>query len=179
MGSLAKIKQKWKSPGTGTLFEIPTDHPAVCMNHKQTKERTCFGIKLNRRVTHNRYMASVATQRIAKNGMLIKCMVLVMCLLMDTNAQAADMPAIGKDHCGGCHEVEKKLYAPSFRDIANKYRGDADAFDKLTENINRGGMFGWNTGMRMPAKGLGAFDREVKGMVEFILGLPISNLSLK
>ena len=87
----------------------------------------------------------------------------------------ADMPAIGKDHCGGCHAVEKKLYAPAFRDIAIKYRSEADAVNKLTENINRGGAFGWNMGMRMPAKGLGANDREIKAMVEFILGLPIAD----
>jgi cytochrome c551/c552 len=92
---------------------------------------------------------------------------------------AADMPAIGKDHCGGCHAVEKKLYAPSFRDIAIKYRGDVDEVNKLTENINRGGMFGWNMSIRMPAKGLGASDREIEGMVKFIVSLSIADSSSK
>ena len=111
----------------------------------------------------------------------MKYIVLIICLLIDINinAQATDLPAIGKDHCGGCHEVDKKLYAPSFRDIAIKYRGDPDAANKLTENINKGGTFGWNTGLCMPAKGLGAFDREVKGMVEFIINLPIEDSGQK
>jgi len=108
----------------------------------------------------------------------MKYIVLIMCLLNDLNVYAADMPAIAKDHCGGCHAVEKKLYAPSFRDIAIKYRGDIDAANKLTENINRGGTFGWNTGIRMPAKGL-ANDREIKAMVEFIIGLSIADSSSK
>ena len=102
----------------------------------------------------------------------MKYIVLVICLLIGTNVQAADMPAVGKDHCGGCHEVEKKLYAPSFREIANKYRGDPDAVSKMTENVNKGGTFGWNAGICMPAKGLGANDREIKAMIEFIVGLP-------
>ena len=105
----------------------------------------------------------------------MKYTMLIIGLLIGANVQAADMPAIGKDHCGGCHEVEKKLYAPSFKDIAIKYHGDADAVNKLTENINKGGAFGWNTGIRMPAKGVGAGDREVNGMVKFIIGLSIDD----
>ena len=105
----------------------------------------------------------------------MKYIVLIMCLLINIHVHAADMPAIGKDHCGGCHEVEKELYAPSFREIAIKYRGDIDVINKLTKHVNSGGIFGWNTGIRMPAKGLGASDREVKSMVEFIAGLPIAD----
>ena len=108
----------------------------------------------------------------------MKYIVLIMCLLIGINIQAAEMPAMAKDHCGGCHAVEKKLYAPSFRDIAIKYRGDADAVNKLTENINRGGTFGWNTGIRMPAKGL-ANDKEIKAMVEFIISLSVEDSSSK
>ena len=108
----------------------------------------------------------------------MKHIVLIMYLLIGVNVQAAEIPAIAKDHCGGCHAVEKTLYAPSFRDIAIKYRGDADAFNKLTENINSGGAFGWNTGIRMPAKGFGN-DKEIKAMVEFILGLPVEDSSSK
>ena len=105
----------------------------------------------------------------------MKYIVLIICLLIDINVHAADMPAVGKDHCGGCHAVEKKLYAPSFKDIAIKYRGDADEVNKLTENINKGGVFGWNTGIRMPAKGVGAGDKEIKDMVRFIAELSIAD----
>jgi len=104
----------------------------------------------------------------------MKYIVLIMCLLIDINVHAADMPAIAKDHCGGCHAVEKRLYAPSFRDIAIKYHGNAEAVIKLTENINKGGTFGWNTGIIMPAKGM-ANDREIKAMVDFIVGISIAD----
>ena len=101
----------------------------------------------------------------------MKYIVLTICLLININAHAAEMPAIAKDHCGGCHAVEKKLYAPSLKEIAIKYRGDADAVKKLTENINGGGAFGWNSDVKMPARGLNANDKEIKAMVEFIVDL--------
>lgn len=104
---------------------------------------------------------------------------IIMLLLTDINVYAADMPAVGKDHCGGCHAVEKKLYAPSFREIAIKYRGDADEVNKLTEHINSGGTFGWDTGIRMPAKGVGAGDREINEMAKFIAELAIVDTSSK
>ncbi|MDD5299301.1 MAG: c-type cytochrome [Gallionella sp.] len=113
------------------------------------------------------------------NKMFMKYIALIICLLMDINAHAAEMPAIAKDHCGGCHAVEKTLYAPSLKAIAMKYRGDADAANKLTEIINRGGTSGWNSGMRMPPRGLNANDKEIKAMVEFIIELSTEDSGTK
>jgi len=48
MSNFAKIEQDWEPLCTDTLFEIPTDHPVVCMEHKQTKEHAYFDMKLNR-----------------------------------------------------------------------------------------------------------------------------------
>lgn len=47
MGNLAKIGKDWTLLCTDALFETPTDHPVVCMDHKQTKERAYFDIKLD------------------------------------------------------------------------------------------------------------------------------------
>lgn len=101
----------------------------------------------------------------------MKNIVLIMCLLIGFNAYAEEMPAIAKDHCGGCHAVEDDLYGPSLKRIAIKYRGDIDAASKLTKNINYGGTFGWNTGFRMPPRGLNGNDKEIEAMVEFIMDL--------
>lgn len=48
MGNLAKIEQDWKPVCTDTLFEIPTEHPVICMEHKQTKEHAYYDIKFDR-----------------------------------------------------------------------------------------------------------------------------------
>ncbi len=91
-------------------------------------------------------------------------------LIMMGSAFAADMPAAGKAKCGACHDVDKKKMGPSYMDIAKKYKGDADAVGKLDANITKGGSFDWKMG-KMPPKGMGASDAEIKAMAEYIAGL--------
>ena len=42
-----------------------------------------------------------------------------------------------------CHAVDKKLVGPSYKDVANKYRGQSDAADKLAKKIRAGGSGVW------------------------------------
>lgn len=48
MGHLYKLDEDWKPLCTDTQFEIPTEHPIICMVHRHTREHACFAIKLNR-----------------------------------------------------------------------------------------------------------------------------------
>jgi len=48
MGNLLKVEQDWKVLCSDTLFEIPTDHPVVILEHKQTRQHAYFDIKLDR-----------------------------------------------------------------------------------------------------------------------------------
>jgi cytochrome c len=91
-------------------------------------------------------------------------------LIVAGAALAADMPAAGKAKCGACHEVDKKKVGPSYTDIAKKYKGDADAVGKIAANTAKGGAFDWKMG-KMPPKGIGASDAEIKAMAEYIAGL--------
>jgi len=91
-------------------------------------------------------------------------------LMVAGTALAADMPAAGKAKCGACHDVDKKKMGPSYMDIAAKYKGDADAAGKLAANIAKGGAFDWKMG-KMPPKGMGANEAEIKSMAEYIAGL--------
>jgi cytochrome c len=91
-------------------------------------------------------------------------------LIITGSALAADMPAVGKAKCGACHDVEAKKMGPSYTAIAAKYKGDADAVGKLAANITKGGSFDWKMG-KMPPKGVGANDAEIKAMSEYIAGL--------
>ena len=91
-------------------------------------------------------------------------------LIIAGSALAADMPATGKAKCGACHAVDKKVVGPAFTDVAAKYKGDHEAVSKITASITKGGEFGWKLG-KMPAKGMGADDAQIKEMAEFIAGL--------
>lgn len=100
----------------------------------------------------------------------ILSMIATASLFIAGSTLAADMPAFGKAKCGTCHAVDKKVIGPSYTDISAKYKGDADAVGKIAANITSGGAFGWKMG-KMPPKGIGANEAEIKAMAEYIAGL--------
>lgn len=101
---------------------------------------------------------------------IILSMVTTASLLISGFALAVDMPAEGKAKCGTCHAIDKSSVAPSFMEIAEKYKSDKDAASKIATSITMGGAFGWEFG-EMPAKGLGANDAEIQSLAKFIAGL--------
>lgn len=88
-------------------------------------------------------------------------------LLMTGNVMAVEMSKDGKAKCGACHAIEKKSVGPSWKDIAAKYKGRADAEKTLIANITKGGEYGWKQGF-MPAKGLGASDAQIADFAKVI-----------
>ena len=100
---------------------------------------------------------------------VIPVIVATISLSMAGFALAADMPAAGKAKCNACHAMDKKLVGPSYTDIAAKYKGDKDAVSKLEANITKGGAFGWKLG-KMPPKGMGANEAEIKSDVRIYRG---------
>ena len=55
-------------------------------------------------------------------------------LAADVDADAAQALA-KKSGCLKCHSVDKKKDAPSYKEIAAKYKGKADAEDKLHKHL--------------------------------------------
>jgi cytochrome c len=91
-------------------------------------------------------------------------------LMFAGNAMAVDMPADGKAKCGACHAIDKKLVGPAWKDVAAKYKGQADAEKTLVANITKGGQFGWKMSS-MPPKGMGASDAQIASLAKFIVDL--------
>lgn len=52
--------------------------------------------------------------------------------------------------CIACHAAERKLVGPSYKDVAARYAGQADAADKLADKIVKGGVGVWGA-VPMPA----------------------------
>ena len=85
--------------------------------------------------------------------------------LDDATAQAM----MKKDGCASCHEVDKKVVGPAFKDVAAKYKGDKDAATKLREKVKKGGAHVWGEAA-MPPNVL-ASDADIKDLVDWILTL--------
>lgn len=45
-----------------------------------------------------------------------------------------------KDKCLTCHAVDRKKDGPSFKEVAEKYRGEAEAEAKLTKHVTEPSM---------------------------------------
>jgi cytochrome c len=55
-----------------------------------------------------------------------------------------------KKNCLACHQTDKKLVGPSYKDVAAKYASDKDAANKLAQKIMKGGSGVWGP-VPMPA----------------------------
>ena len=78
--------------------------------------------------------------------------------------------ALTKKHgCESCHEVDKRVIGPSFRDIAITYKADKNASAKLQNKVKRGGAHTWGD-IAMPPNIL-ASDEDIKLLVDWILTL--------
>jgi cytochrome c len=91
-------------------------------------------------------------------------------LVVAGSAMAADMPAVAKkNNCTACHKVDKKVVGPSWKAVADKYKGDAAAWDKVAAKIKKGGSGAWGS-MPMPANPK-VSDADMKEIIDFIKAL--------
>lgn len=84
-----------------------------------------------------------------------------------TTPALADMQLATAKNCMACHAVDKKLVGPSYKDVAAKYAGQADAVEKLSLKVIKGGSGVWGP-VPMPANTQVSAD-EAKKLVAWIL----------
>jgi cytochrome c len=76
-----------------------------------------------------------------------------------------------KNDCLKCHSIDKKKSGPSYKEIAKKYKGKADAEDKLHKHLTTSPMVEVD-GNKEEHKALKAKDAgELKNVVQWILSL--------
>ena len=74
-----------------------------------------------------------------------------------------------KNSCLACHQVDKKLVGPAYKDVAAKYKGDKTAEAKLVKKVKEGGKGVWGE-IPMPPNPQ-VKDEDIKTMVHWILSL--------
>jgi cytochrome c len=72
-----------------------------------------------------------------------------------------------KHNCLACHQVDKKVVGPSFRDIAAKHKGEAGAAAALADKVKKGGG-GVYGPVPMPPNA-NVPDADIKALVDWIL----------
>ena len=79
----------------------------------------------------------------------------------------ANMDLAKKSNCMSCHAVDKKVVGPSYKDVAKKYAGQADAEAKLIAKVKAGGKGAWGE-IPMPPNAA-VKDPDVATLVKWIL----------
>lgn len=74
-----------------------------------------------------------------------------------------------KNGCLVCHAVDKKVVGPAWKDVANKYRGDAGAEARMMDKIAKGGSGVWGSIAMPPNPRLSEADRRT--LAKFVLSL--------
>jgi cytochrome c len=115
-----------------------------------------------------------AGKKLNQNGGNMKAMIVSMVaatgLMIAGSAIAVDMPALAKKNgCTNCHSIDKKVVGPAWQAVADKYKSDAGAADRLSAKIANGGSGVWGA-VAMPAQKK-ASEADIKELVAFILGL--------
>ena len=92
-------------------------------------------------------------------------LLLVLAALLNGSAMADASLAMQRG-CAGCHKPDAKMIGPAYRDIAERYRGDDGAVDRLLGRLETGGSGVWGT-LAMPPSA--ASPEETRQLVEWIL----------
>lgn len=81
----------------------------------------------------------------------------------------ADMAMAKKYNCTACHQVDKKVVGPSYKDVAKKYKGQADAAANLAAKVKKGGSGVWGP-VPMPPNAA-VPDGDIQKLVAWILAM--------
>jgi len=94
--------------------------------------------------------------------------------LVLSSAAMADLDLAKKSGCLACHSVDKKVVGPAWKDVAAKYKGQADAKATLITKVAKGGKGNWTKvtgGAPMPPYSPRVSDANIEKLVDFIMGL--------
>ena len=61
----------------------------------------------------------------------------------ETSAAAPVERMLATHGCTACHAMDKKLIGPAFREVASRYRDQADAAARLAKKVKEGGAGAW------------------------------------
>ena len=92
---------------------------------------------------------------------------------LSTSAHAADASAgeaLAKSSgCLACHTTDKKLIGPSYKDVADKYRGNKGAEADLIKKVKNGSKGVWGDIPMTPNPHVK--DEDIKTIVQWILSI--------
>jgi len=97
---------------------------------------------------------------------LVKMLLLAATACVMTAPAFASLDLAKSKNCMTCHAEDKKVIGPSYKDVAAKYKGQADASAKMAVKIKKGGTGVWGQ-IPMPANNV--TEAEAKTLADWVL----------
>jgi cytochrome c len=103
-----------------------------------------------------------------KTQPLLALLALAAAMVVPT-AVRADEALAKKYNCTSCHQLDRKLVGPAYKDVAKKYKGQADALAKLSAKVKKGGSGVWGA-IPMPPNAA-VPDADIEKLVQWVLAM--------
>ena len=94
---------------------------------------------------------------------------LVLALAALSTVASASQQLAQKNQCMSCHQVERKVVGPAFKEVAKKYKGNADAEAHLIAVVKKGGKGVWGNIPKPPHPQVK--DEDAKAIIAWVLSL--------
>lgn len=78
---------------------------------------------------------------------------------------------MSRSGCISCHRADQKLLGPGFNEVAARYRGDAQAMERLFRKVRDGGEGEWGDLPMQPNGEEKVSDADLRALLEWILKL--------
>lgn len=91
------------------------------------------------------------------------------CLAAIVSPAYADYALLVKSNCLACHQIDKRKYGPTFKEVAAKYANDSNAAAKLAKKIRAGGSGVWGEDVMPPQPQVSRADALV--LAKYVLSL--------
>lgn len=73
----------------------------------------------------------------------LTAVLLFSCLGATVDLAHADYDLLVRSNCLACHQIDKRKYGPTLKEVAARYATDSQAAQKLAEKIKAGGSGAW------------------------------------
>ncbi|MBA4255006.1 MAG: cytochrome C [Polaromonas sp.] len=100
-------------------------------------------------------------------GALAKQAALITALAVGTAHASTPEELARASGCMSCHSAAEKVVGPSFKSIADKYRGQADAVASLSQSVRNGSRGNWGRIPMPPHASLAEAD--IKTLVTWVV----------
>jgi cytochrome c len=74
-----------------------------------------------------------------------------------------------RDGCTVCHSTDAKMVGPPFKAVAEKYKGDPAAIDKLVSSIRKGSQGKWGSVPMPPNTSVN--DEQAQALARWVMAL--------